>query len=71
MTQDDTARRVQTAALDLIRQYGEDAETVAMLSAAEAAAAGDPSAWADAEAVLVEVMRLLAGPDAQRTRPLH
>lgn len=55
-------------AADLLRQYGQDAEAIAMLRAAEAAASGDARAWDHAERVLAAVARLLAAaprpPDA-------
>ena len=52
----------KTAAMALIAQYGDDAEVIAVLRAAEVAATGDSAALAHWD----EVIRILeAGPDAR------
>ena len=48
----DDERNAQTAAIALIRQYGEDASVIATLRAAEVAAAGDVDALAHWDAVI-------------------
>ena len=48
----DDERNAQTAAIALIRQYGDDASVIATLRAAEVAAAGDVDALAHWDAVI-------------------
>ncbi|MGK2741699.1 hypothetical protein ACSHT0_12465 [Tepidicaulis sp. LMO-SS28] len=52
--------QVQAAARTLLAQYGEDAETVAMLRAAEFAAAGDGDAVAKWDHIIAVIQLLLA-----------
>ena len=55
----------RTTALALIAQYGGDAETIAMLRAAEYAALGDVQGLADWDAIIADIQRLdLEGPGA-------
>lgn len=55
----------RTTALALIAQYGGDAETIAMLRAAEYAAMGDVQGLADWDAIIADIQRLdLEGPGA-------
>ncbi|MEL6831329.1 MAG: hypothetical protein AAFO63_14450 [Pseudomonadota bacterium] len=56
----DDKRDAQTAAIALMRQYGEDAGVIATLRAAEVAAAGDVAALAHWDAV---ISYLEHGPD--------
>ena len=51
---------VQTAAMALLRQYGDDAGVIATLRAAEAAGRGDAEALAHCDAV---VRRIEEGPE--------
>jgi len=48
----DPKTNVQTAAMALLRQYGEDATVIATLRAAEVAAVGDVAALAHWDAVI-------------------
>lgn len=55
----------RTAALSLLAQYGDDAEVIAMLRAAEFAAAGDVDGLAQWDDILGWLARLAQGaPDA-------
>ena len=55
----------RTTALALIAQYGGDAETIAMLRAAEYAALGDVQGLADWDAIIADIQRLdQEGPGA-------
>jgi len=59
MSQDDGAHRT---ALTLIAQYGDDAEVIAMLRAAEYAALGDLDGLAQWDDVLAAIAALSAEP---------
>lgn len=48
----------RTTALALIAQYGDDAETIAMLRAAEYAALGDIQGLADWDDIIEDIRRL-------------
>lgn len=48
----------RTTALALIAQYGDDAETIAMLRAAEYAALGDLQGLADWDEIIDDIRRL-------------
>jgi hypothetical protein len=48
----------RTTALALIAQYGDDAETIAMLRAAEYAALGDVQGLADWDDIIEDIRRL-------------
>jgi hypothetical protein len=64
MIEDEGARRT---ALALIAQYGDDAEVIAMLRAAEYAALGDHDGLAQWDDVLAAIAALAAAPtDARR-----
>lgn len=55
----------RNTALALIAQYGGDAETIAMLRAAEYAALGDVQGLADWDAIIADIQRLdREGPGA-------
>jgi len=55
----------RTTALALIAQYGGDAETIAMLRAAEYAALGDLKGLADWDEIIADIRRLdTEGPGA-------
>ena len=55
----------RTTALALIAQYGGDAETIAMLRAAEYAALGDLEGLADWDEIIAEIRRVDSeGPGA-------
>ncbi|MBI1405636.1 MAG: hypothetical protein GC145_05875 [Caulobacter sp.] len=55
----------RTTALALIAQYGDDAETIAMLRAAEYAAMGDVQGLAAWDEIIAEIQRLEGpGPGA-------
>lgn len=56
----DTKQNAQTAALALLRQYGDDAAVIATLRAAEVAAAGDVDALAHWDEVIAFLEQ---GPD--------
>ena len=55
-------QNVKSAAMTLLAQYGEDAEVIATLRAAEVAAMGDADALAHWDAIISYLER---GPDAQ------
>jgi hypothetical protein len=52
--------QTDAAARNLIAQYGEDAETIAMLRAAEFAAAGDVKALGDWDRIIEAIRLFLA-----------
>ena len=52
-------------AMDLISQYGEDAESIAMLRAAEYAANLNTEEWLIWEGVLTEIQNLNISPNLQ------
>ncbi|MDH4384488.1 MAG: hypothetical protein QE280_03485 [Caulobacter sp.] len=57
----------RTTALALIAQYGDDAETIAMLRAAEFAAMGDIQGLADWDDIIEDIRRLEdQGPGASQ-----
>ncbi len=57
----------RTTALALIAQYGDDAETIAMLRAAEFAAMGDIKGLADWDDIIEDIRRLEdQGPGASQ-----
>jgi hypothetical protein len=59
----------RAAALALLAQYGDDAEVIAMLRAAEFAAAGDVDGLAQWDDILGCLARM--GEDAHRSRDLN
>ena len=52
-------------AMDLISQYGEDAESIAMLRAAEYAANLNTKEWLIWEGVIIEIQNINASPSLQ------
>lgn len=58
---------VQQTALALIGQYGDDAEVIATLRAAEYAAAGDVEALAHWDAIIARIVAIEAGGPEGRT----
>ena len=52
-------------AMDLISQYGEDAESIAMLRAAEYAANLNPEEWLIWEGVIKEIQYITVSPNLQ------
>ena len=52
-------------AMDLISQYGEDAESIAMLRAAEYAANLNTEEWVIWEAVIKEIQNINTNPNIQ------
>ena len=64
MTDDQAARaEIKSAAMTLLAQYGEDAEIIATLRAAEVAAAGDTEALKHWDGVIAFLEN---GPDANQ-----
>lgn len=55
-------------AQDLLRQYGEDAETIATLTAAEAAANGDIRKLAHWDEIIAMIAHLTAEPASDKPR---
>ena len=64
---------VMSAAIALIRQYGEDAEVIAVMRAAELAAMGDAAALAHWDAVIrcVSTLQGSGAPDTDRDPPVR
>ena len=52
-------------AMDLISQYGEDAESIAMLRAAEYAANLNTEEWLIGEGVIKEIQNIYVNPNLQ------
>lgn len=63
--------QIEAAARALIAQYGEDAETIAMLRAAEFAAAGDVKALGEWDRIIEAIQLFLAAgePGASADTP--
>ena len=57
----------QQTALALIGQYGDDAEVIATLRAAEFAAAGDVEALAHWDAIIARIVAIEAGAPGARS----
>ena len=64
---------VMSAAIALIRQYGEDAEVIAVMRAAELAAMGDAAALAHWDAVIqcVSTLQGSGSPDTDGDPPVR
>ena len=54
---------IQQTAIDLLLQYGEDAESIAMLRAAEFAANLNTKEWKIWEAVILELQSISSNPE--------
>ncbi|MGY8771777.1 MAG: hypothetical protein ACKVID_00170 [Gammaproteobacteria bacterium] len=56
---------IDQMAIDLISQYGDDAESIAMLRAAEYAASLNIDEWQIWESVIEKIQKILTSPELQ------